>query len=158
MPFGRPDGNFLQAKPRYRLRVPEWDMDVQAQPLVEAPAHQLPIEYWTGPVRISGTLFGQAVSGLGFDERSCPRVRGFEIAAALRLSIEHVPEIDDDQRRLLAYRAWEVEALALRGDTRAAAAHLREHVQPQLVEHLSPVAALAADLLGVLEGKFPVAP
>ena len=143
---------------RYRLRVPEWDMDVQAEPLVEAPAHQLPIEYWTGPVRISGTLFGQAVTGLGFDERSCPRVRGFEIADALRLSIEHLPGIDDDLRRLLAYRVWEVEALALRGDARAAAVHLRDQVQPQLAERLSPVTALAADLLAVLEGRFPAAP
>jgi len=144
---------------RYRLCVPEWEMDVEAHPLVDAPAHRLPIEYWTGPVRIHGRVFGQPVDGLGFDERSCPRVRDFEVAEALRLTAEHLPDIEDDTRRMLAYRAWEVEALCLRGDPRAAAAHLRAHAQP-LLDHLpdsarANIAALAADLLGVLDGKFP---
>jgi predicted secreted hydrolase len=144
---------------RYRLRAPEWEMDVQAEPLVDAPAHRLPIEYWTGPVRIRGVLFGQQVNGVGFDERSCPRVRGFEVAEALRLTAEHLPDVDDDARRLLAYRAWEVEALCLRGDRRTAAAHLRAHVHP-LLDRLpdsarARVGTLAADLLSILDGKFP---
>jgi hypothetical protein len=145
---------------RYRLRVPEWDMDVAAEPLVDAPAHDLPIEYWTGPVRIAGTAFGAAVTGLGFDERSCPRVRGFEVAEALRLTAEHLPDVDDDARRMLAYRAWEVEALALRNDPRAAAMHLRKHVHP-LIERLHDPAraalmALATDLLGIFEHRRPL--
>jgi predicted secreted hydrolase len=144
---------------RYRLRVPEWEMDVQAEPLVDAPAHRLPIEYWTGPVRISGRVFGERVNGLGFDERSCPRVRDFEVAEALKLTAEHLPDVEDGTRRMLAYRAWEVEALALRGDPRAAAAHLRKHVHP-LLDRLpngarAGITALAADLVGVLDGKFP---
>lgn len=146
---------------RYRLRVPEWEMDVQAEPLVDAPAHRLPIEYWTGPVRISGRIFGQPVTGLGFDERSCPRVRGFEVAEALRLTAEHLPDVDDGTRRMLAYRAWEVEAIALRGDPSAAAAHLRRHVHP-LVAQLpdaaeARVTSIANDLLGILERRFPPA-
>ena len=146
---------------RYRLQVPEWEMDVHAEPFVDAPAHRLPIEYWTGPVRISGRLFGKPVNGLGFDERSCPRVRGFEVAEALRLTAEHTPDIDDDARRMLAYRAWEVEALALRGDPPAAARLVRGHVQP-LVERLpeaarARISRLADDLLGILEGRFPTA-
>jgi len=146
---------------RYRLRVPEWEMDVTAEPLVDAPAHCLPIEYWTGPVRLSGVVFGTPVSGLGFDERSCPRVRGFEVAEALKLTAEHLPDVDDDARRLLAYRAWEVEALALRGDPAAAARHLRDRVVP-LIATL-PAAAqarldgLMQDLLGILEGRHPAA-
>ena len=144
---------------RYRLRVPEWDMDVAAEPLVDAPAHGLPIEYWTGPVRIAGTAFGAAVTGFGFDERSCPRVRGFEVAEALRLTAEHLRGVDDDARRMLAYRAWEVEALALRNDPRAAAMHLRKHVHP-LIERLRDPAraalmALATDLLGIFERRRP---
>ena len=133
---------------RYRLRAPAWDMDVQAEPLVDAPAHALPIEYWTGPVRIAGRVFGTAIRGLGFDERSRPWVRGFELAAALRATADALGE------EMLAYRAWEVEALALRGDARAAAAHLRRHVEP-CVAALSEatrgrVAPLARDLLAVL--------
>jgi hypothetical protein len=81
-------------------------------------------------------------------------VRGFELAAALRLTVEHLPEKGD---WTLGYRLWEVEALALRGDGRAAAAHLRRHVEPS-VATLPPaarerVAPLAADLLAVLEGR-----
>ncbi len=141
---------------RYRMRVPEWEMDVEAEPLVDAPAHRLPIEYWTGPVRIRGVLFGQPVTGYGFDERSCPRVRDFEVAEALRLTAEHLPDVDDDVRRRLAYRAWEVEALALRRDPSAAAAHLRRYVEP-LVAKLPDavrlrVAGLAQDLLSILKG------
>ena len=140
---------------RYKVRLPEWDMDVQAEPLVDAPAHQLPIEYWTGPVRISGTLWGRRVTGLGFDERSRPWCRGFEIAAALRLTVDHCAELDDETRWLLAYRAWEVEAIALRNDPAGAAAHFRRRVAP-LVGRLpaavhARVGPLAGDLLQVLE-------
>jgi hypothetical protein len=145
---------------RYRLRAPEWDLDLAGEPLVEAPAHALPIEYWTGPVRIAGTCFGRPVSGLGFDERARPWVRGFEMAAALRLTVEHLPGIPDDARRDLAYRAWEVEALALRGDRRAATAHVSRHIEP-LVGALPPaararVAPLASDLLVALSGRFRI--
>jgi hypothetical protein len=113
---------------RYRVRVPEWQMDVLAQPFVAAPAHGLPIEYWTGPVRLEGMLFGRAAAGLGFDERARPWVRHFELAAALRLSIDHLP--DGDAHRALAYRLSEVEALALRDDRALARAHLEGHVVP----------------------------
>ncbi len=136
---------------RYRLGVPEWDMDVQAEPLTDAPAHQFPIEWWSGPVRLEGRLFGERVRGLGFDERSCPRVRGFELAEALRQSAEHGIDADG---RMLAYRAWEVEALALRRDPGAAAAHVERHVQALVAAVPSPagdrVRALTADLLAVL--------
>ncbi len=141
---------------RYRLRAPQWDMDVAAQPLVDAPAHALPIEYWTGPVKLAGVMFGARVEGLGFDERSRPWMRPFEVAAALRLTVEHLPEIDRDARHALAYRVWEVEALAVRGDRRAALVRTRSHVEP-LVAGL-PAAArdrvvpLARDLVAVLGG------
>ena len=117
---------------RYRLRVPEWDMEIAATPFVAAPAHRFPIEWWTGPVRLTGTMFGQPIEGLGFDERSCPRIRGFEIAEALRTSAENAAGGDPEALRMLAYRAWEVEALALRGDPQAAAVHLAAKVAPLL--------------------------
>ena len=141
---------------RYRLRVPEWDMDVSAEPLTDAPAHQFPIEWWSGPVRLEGRLFGEHVRGLGFDERSCPRIRGFELAEALRQSAEH--GLDGDERgRMLAYRAWEAEALALRDDPGAAAARLERHLGSLLAGLPSPgcdrLRALATDLLAVLRDE-----
>lgn len=140
---------------RYRVRIPAWDMDVRAEPLVDAPAHHLPIEYWTGPVRISGTLWGRSVTGLGFDERSRPWCRAFEIAAALRLTVENLDDLDEDARWLLAYRAWEVEAIALRNDPAGAAAYFRRRVAPLvggLPAAVRPrVEPIATDLLQVLE-------
>ena len=95
------------------------------------------------------------MTGLGFDERSRPWCRGFEIAAALRLTVDHCAELDDETRWLLAYRAWEVEAIALRNDPAGAAAHFRRRVAP-LVGRLpatvrARVGPLAGDLLQVLE-------
>jgi hypothetical protein len=147
---------------RYRLRVPEWDMDIGAEPLTDAPAHQFPIEWWSGPVRLEGRLFGERVRGLGFDERSNPRIRGFELAEALRQSAEH--GLDGEQGRMLAYRAWEAEALALRGDPGAAAAHLERHLGALLATLPSAgnerLRALVEDLLAVLrdEERLPAQP
>ena len=145
---------------RYRLRVPDWGMDVRAQPLVDAPAHALPIEYWTGPVRLQGVLWEQPVTGWGFDERCRPWARGDEIARALRLSLEHQDGLDEDERTMLAYRLREVEALALRGDPAVASAHARRHVVAR-VERLPPgtgttLMPLVEDLLVALSGRFPI--
>jgi hypothetical protein len=135
---------------RYRLRVPSWDMDVSSTPFVPAPAHRFPIEWWTGPVRLRGTLLGQPVEGFGFDERSSPRVRGFEIAEALRATAEHAFPPDDEVGSMLAYRAWEVEALALRGDPAAAARHVDRTIEPLLasarVAAHDTLVAIARDL------------
>jgi hypothetical protein len=139
---------------RYRLTAPAWEVDLAATPLVEAPAHALPIEYWTGPVRIAGRAFGRDVTGLGFDERSNPWCRGWEIAAALRIT---AAPLDAD----LAYRASEVEALALAGDAAAAAAHCARHVAPRVAAlgeaARRRVAPLAADLAVALSGRHAVA-
>jgi len=131
---------------RYRVRAPELEMDVCGTPLVDAPAHRLPIEYWTGPVEISGTFGGAPVTGLGFDERAQPWCRDWEIARAIKLTIEHARGIEIGQRRRMAYRLWEVEALALRNAPQIAALHLRTHVvpdvpnlDPSLQEHLAPM-------------------
>jgi hypothetical protein len=139
---------------RYRLRVPAWDLDLRAEPLVDAPAHALPIEYWTGPVRMQGTHQGRPVSGWGFDERSRPWTRGDELARALRLTVEHLEDVDPDLRARISYRAREVEALALRGDSRAAADHARRHIQPCIAIGPLHAQALADDLLVALSGRF----
>jgi hypothetical protein len=139
---------------RYRLRAPAWGLDIHAEPLVDAPAHALPIEYWTGPVRIEGSHLGRPVSGWGFDERSRPWVQGHELARALRLTIEHQSELDDGLRARLAQRAREVEALALRGDPAAAAEHVRRHMHPCMTGETEKAGALAEDLLVALSGRF----
>ena len=141
---------------RYRLRAPDLGMDVWSDPWVDAPAHQLPIEYWTGPVTLTGRLFDQPVSGLGFDERSRPRIHGFEIAEELRLTVEHMDGLAPDTKALLASRAWEVESLALR-DAAGAHAHVTTHVQPLLADlpeaARDRVTAIVHDLVGVLASR-----
>jgi hypothetical protein len=145
---------------RYRVRVPEWQMEIEAEPFVDTPAHRFPIEWWTGPVRLSGTMFGKPVNGLGFDERSCPRVRGFEIAQVLKITAENAVESDRPTSVTLAmigYRAWEVEALALRGDSESAARHLEARVEPLIASLPDPLCqrlrALAGDLREVLRSE-----
>ena len=145
---------------RYRMTVGDWGMDVRAEPLVDAPAHALPIEYWTGPVHLEGTLWDRPVTGWGFDERCRPWARGEEIAGALRLTIGHRDGLDDGIRQRLAYRAREAESLALRGDRAAATAHVRRHIVPG-VERLPPdtrgaLMPLVEDLLIALSGRFAV--
>ncbi len=141
---------------RYRLRAPELGLDVSSTPWIDAPAHALPIEYWTGPVTIAGRAFDEPVTGLGFDERSRPWIHGFEIAAALRLTAEHAIELAPETKKLLAYRAWETEALALR-DPRAAHVHVTSHIVPLLGGLPSPtrerVTALVHDLVAVLAAR-----
>lgn len=143
---------------RYRLRAPEWDMEIECEPFVDAPAHQFPIEWWTGPVRLKGVMFGKPVAGLGFDERSCPRVRGFEVAQALKISAENACDPQAAALRTIAYRAWEVEALSLRGDPAAALRHLEVHIEPRLAALAEPLRgrlqAVAADLHDILAGEM----
>jgi hypothetical protein len=130
----------------YRMRVPEWDLDVTATPLVDVPAHHLRIEYWTGPVRLEGKVFGETVNGFGFDERCRPYVRNFELTEVLRILISNREDGTPEERRALIYRLSEVEALCLRGDPHVALAYLERRVapllstQPEAMQHaLEPV-------------------
>jgi hypothetical protein len=141
---------------RYRLVVPEIGLDVAATPWTDAPAHDLPIEYWTGPVTIAGRMLDAPVTGLGFDERSRPWIHGFEIAQALRLTATHAEDLPPETKAELAYRAWEVEALALR-DAAAAHRHAERHVVP-LLDGIAPaarerLATLVHDLVAVLASR-----
>lgn len=141
---------------RYRLHAPDLGLDVACEPWVDAPAHELPIEYWTGPVTIRGHMLDAPVDGLGFDERSRPWIHGFEIAAALRLTVEHTNDLAPDVKALLAYRAWETEALALR-TPQAAHEHVTAHVVPLLATLPAAardrLTAIVHDLIGVLASR-----
>ena len=78
---------------RYRLRVPAWELDLLSEPLVPAPAHALPIEYWSGPTRDpAARIGGRPVRGFGFNERTWVFARDFELVDVLRDTLRHLPE------------------------------------------------------------------
>jgi predicted secreted hydrolase len=120
---------------RYRLRIPAWDLDVQSEPLVVAPAHAFPIEYWSGPTRLEGTMNGKPVSGIGFHERTMAFCRDFELTDVLRQTLQHLPEsavhATGDPSRL-ANLVWEVDGFLSHRDPAGALAHLRKRVRPEL--------------------------
>ena len=139
---------------RYRLRVPAWELDLTSAPLVPAPAHRLPIEYWSGPTRIEGTLAGRAVRGFGFHERTFAFTRDFELVDVLRSTLRHLPaEAYPDASPgalVLADRVWELDAFLSHGGRAAARHHLRTRVGPHLEALAEPARAhvlqIAADL------------
>ncbi|MEO8603117.1 MAG: lipocalin family protein [bacterium] len=143
---------------RYRLRIPAWELDLTSEPLVAAPAHALPIEYWSGPARIQGTVGEQPVRGFGFHERTLLFARDFELVDVLRHSLRHLPieafPPDSPGPLGLANQAWEVDAFLSHGGRAAARDHLRSRVQPHLERlaepHRSHVLRVLEDLLTAL--------
>ena len=75
----------------FRLRAPSLALDVEASPLVAAPAHQLPIDYFSGPTRVTGTMNGRAVAGFGFHERTLPLSLPRQLVIVLRDSVLYLP-------------------------------------------------------------------
>jgi hypothetical protein len=142
----------------YRLRIPAWALDLQSEPFVSAPAHAFPIEYWSGPTRLTGTLHGAPVSGFGFDERTRVYCRDFEIVEVLRETLRHLPAAalpaGGPDGAALANLAWEIDAFLCDGDPQAAVRYLNARVRPMveaLAEphrgHVSIIVEDAADAL-----------
>lgn len=139
---------------RYRLLIPAWELDVLSEPLVPAPAHALPIEYWSGPTRVHGTVGGRPVRGLGFNERTWVFARDFELVDVLRGTLRHLPPdafpAGSPGPLALADQAWEVDAFLSHGGRAAARAHLRTRLRPHLEAlaepHRSHVRQIVADL------------
>ena len=134
----------------------EWDLDLRRDPLVDAPAHALPIEYWTGPVRIEGTCSRARRHGMGL-RRALPAVESRGLRAGTGAPAH--PRARRDARRGAPGPARlplpsEVEALALRGDPAAATAHARRHIQPWMSLLDAKTQSLADDLLVALSGRF----
>lgn len=120
----------------YRLRIPAWELDVRAEPLSPAPAHAFPIEYWSGPTRIRGTMRGREVSGFGFHERTLVFARDFELVDVLRASARHLPPetfpVDGPRPAAAANIIWEIDAFLSHGDRAGARRHLATRVRPML--------------------------
>jgi hypothetical protein len=119
---------------RYRLYVPSWNLDLVSEPLVGAPAHELPIAYWNGPTRLAGTLDGVPVSGFGFDERTHALSRDFELVEVLRETLRRLPTTAlaacDLEAAALADRAWMIDGFIADGDLQGAIRHLNSMVRP----------------------------
>ncbi len=143
---------------RYRLRIPAWELDVTSEPLVATPAHALPIEYWSGPTHLHGTIGGRPVQGFGFHERTWVFARDFELVDVLRATVRHLPAdafppgAPGAQR--LADEIWEIDAFLSHGGRAAAREHLARRVGPQLAAlaepHRTHVLQIAADLAQAL--------
>jgi hypothetical protein len=140
----------------YRLRIPAWDLDVRSEPLVPYPAHDFPIEYWSGPTRLEGTMQGQRVTGLGFHERTLPFARDFELIEVLRETLRHLPPtaLSTTTPAAAADLAWELDAFLSHHDKRSASAHLATKIRPLLeglpAGHRSHLLQIADDVAAAL--------
>ncbi len=142
--FVRDPGHIVPTKPlarggafltdRFHLTVRDWALSVTAEPLVPAPAHLMPIEYWNGPVRLIGQMAGRPVSGFGFHERSKLWWRPHDLVYVLRETLVHLPAVGEGGRwaRVLAHRVWNCDVLLARRDRRGALEYLAREVEPGL--------------------------
>jgi hypothetical protein len=147
----------------YRLRVPAWELDVRSEPLCAAPAHAFPIEYWSGPTQLRGTMQGRAVTGFGFHERTHVFARDFELVEVLRSSVQHLPSemfpSDGPPPAAVANSVWEIDAFLSHGDRAAARRHLAVRIRP-LFERLrdthtrAHLLGIAADLDAALARRW----
>jgi hypothetical protein len=120
----------------FRLRAPSLALDVEASPLVAAPAHHMPIDYFSGPIRIDGTMNGRAVTGLGFHERTLPLSSPRQLVIVLRDSVLHLPAAAVPDSPLtpqqLADPVWETMHFVQDGRYLAARSYIDETVRPAL--------------------------
>src|SRR5512134_766814 len=95
----------------FRLRAPSLALDIMASPLVAAPAHHMPIDYFSGPTRVTGTMNGRAMAGFGFHERTLPLSSPRQLVVVLRDSVLHLPDaaVQDSPltQQQLADMVWE---------------------------------------------------
>jgi predicted secreted hydrolase len=76
---------------RHRLSSASLDLQLQAEPIVNAPLLAFPVEYMHGPVLLSGTLKGEPITGIGSFEMTLHLYRGFELVKVLSDSVRHLP-------------------------------------------------------------------
>jgi predicted secreted hydrolase len=143
---------------RYRMRVPAWDLELFSEPLVAAPAHNLPIEYWSGPTRVYGSMGGSAVRGMGFHERTFAFTRDFELVDVLRKTLRHLPEsafpAGSMSGREIGDLAWEVDAFLSHGGRGEARQHMRTRVRPLLERLAAPARTHALQIADDLDATL----
>jgi hypothetical protein len=76
---------------RHRLSSASLGLQLEAQPIVNAPLLAFPVEYMHGPVLLNGTLKGEPISGIGSFEMTLHLYRGFELVKVLSDSVRHLP-------------------------------------------------------------------
>jgi predicted secreted hydrolase len=104
------------SKPRYlperhTLRSAALELELTGEPLVLAPAHELPIEYLEGPYRYHGTMRGEPVTGVALYEATNAMYRDWELvdvlvtqAAAASADSDELGSALDEARTLVARR------------------------------------------------------
>lgn len=126
----------------FRLRVPSIALDIVSTPLVATPAHRMPIDYFSGPTRVEGLLDDQAVSGLGFHERTMPFWRPRQLIIVLRDSLLYLPAEAVASSSLtaeqLADLAWQTNSPINRHRYGQARRLLEERVRPALIPISEP--------------------
>jgi hypothetical protein len=76
---------------RHRITSASMDLQLEVDPLVEAPLLAFPVEYMHGPVLLHGTLGGKPIGGIGSFELTLHLYRGFELVIVLSDSVKHLP-------------------------------------------------------------------
>lgn len=137
---------------RFHLTVRDWGLAVTAEPLVRAPAHAMPIEYWNGPVRVVGQMGGRPVSGFGFHERSKLWWTPNDLVYVLRETLRHLPSTghEDAAPQALANRAWNIDILLARKDRRGARRYLDHEVAPAIARLPLPGCEAASEVCRAL--------
>lgn len=72
---------------RHNIRSAKLDLELTGEPLVQAPAHALPVEYLEGPYRYLGTMAGTPVTGFALFESSDAMYRDWELVDVLATQI-----------------------------------------------------------------------
>jgi predicted secreted hydrolase len=142
----------------FRLSAPSLELDVVASSLVAAPAHHMPIDYFSGPTGVTGMMNGQAVAGFGFHERTLPLSSPRQLVVVLRDSVLHLPAAAIRDSPLtpqqLADLVWETMRLVQDRRYLAARSYIDETVRlalsPIADSHRPHLLRIADDLAGQL--------
>ena len=137
------------SKPRYlperhTLRSAALELELPGEPLVQAPAHALPIEYMEGPYRYHGTMRGRPVTGTALYEATIAMYRDWELIDVLATQISAAGA---DSEALTA-AVDEARSYIARGHNQATMEFLDRRVRPLLLELPDE---LAGDLLEILD-------
>jgi predicted secreted hydrolase len=122
------------SKPRYlperhTLRSAALELELTGEPLVFAPAHELPIEYLEGPYRYHGTMRGEPVTGVALYEATNAMYRDWELIDVL---VTQATAAYPDSEQLSSALDGARSHIARRNDA-VTQEFLRDEVRPLLV-------------------------